>query len=340
MMGLQRLMESPLNARYELHTCIQTKAAGGLNPRLMLSMAKEIRKWRPDVLHVRGLQNEGFHGLLAGKIAGCRRIVLSVHGFIGDLVAAPSRLRQRVVADFLEPFTLRHADAVYCVCYSAANREVIRHNTKRFFGVIHNAVPLPMLSSVDPSVRVSLGLSKEDKVAICVARMTREKGVFDLLDATATLVHRGLSNLKVVLVGDGPDMRSVQEMAKRLTPGHVICLGQRKDVLALLQASDFFVFPSLHENLANALLEAMSVGKAVVATNVGGNPEVVISNETGLLVPSRNPAALASAMLQLSQDDPLNRRMGLAGRKRIEEHFSIDLLIERLDQVYRRMLMI
>ncbi len=338
MMGLRRLMESALASRYEFQTCFQNRPAGGFNPRLILEMAKEIKKHHPDILHVRGLQNEGFHGVLAGKVAGCRRILVSAHGFMGDNPAPPSRLRQRIVADYLEPFTLRHSTGVYCVCQSAAQKKMVVQNARRHFGVIHNGVPLPELRPAASALRQSMGLSESDIVAICVGRITRAKGLLDLLEATGILAKRGQENLKVVLVGDGPDMELIQNLARRLPPGRVVCLGQRDDVIELLRASDFFVFPSLAENLANALLEAMSVGKAVIASDVGGNPEVVVPMETGLLVPPGNPVALADAMQEMVRNVNLRNRMGLAGRKRVEDHFSMNALVEKLDKVYRQLL--
>lgn len=338
MTALARIMESDLAKSYRFETCIQDRPAGGINPGLIWQMARRMRSLRPDLLHVRGLQNEGFHGLLAGRLAGCKRILVSVHGFIGDIAHPSSPLRQKIVRDFLEPFTVRHADGVYCVCAYAARREVIIRNAKRHFNPIHNAVPLVPLTSPDLALRRSFSFSSDDVIGVCVSRVTREKGVWDLLRALEMLEKRGNQNLKVLLVGDGPDTEELRRSAALLSPNRLVLAGQRDDVHALLTMGDFFVFPTLHENLSNALLEAMSCARAVVATEVGGNCEVVVPNETGLLVPAANPSALADAMALIAADSQQRARMGTAGRRRVETHFSMPVLTHKLDAVYKDML--
>jgi glycosyltransferase involved in cell wall biosynthesis len=336
--SMHRLLGSDLRNKYDFTTCFQVRPAGGINVPMIFRMARQIRAVHPDLLIVSGLQNEGFHGLIAGRLAGCPRVVVSVRGFAGDLKYPHSRLRQSIVSKLLEPYTIRNADGVYCVCEYASKRDVIVRNARRHFGYIHNAVPVPAAISRNEDLRSSLGFTARDVVAICVARITREKGILDLCEALRILEQNHGGSLKFVLVGDGPDFQVVRETAESLKKVQVLLTGKRNDVPALLSMSDLFIFPSLHENLSNALLEAMSFALPVVATNVGGNPEVVLHGETGILLPPHNPTAIADAISLLAGDPDLRKKMGIAGRRRIEDHFSIPQWVDRLDQLYRTIL--
>jgi glycosyltransferase involved in cell wall biosynthesis len=118
----------------------------------------------------------------------------------------------------------------------------------------------------------------------------------------------------------------------------VIFTGIRQDVPNILGLLDVFVLPSLWEGLPIALLEAMAAGLPVVATAVGGTPEVVVEGETGFLVPPRDPEALAEAILRLLREPDLRRRMGEAGRKRVAEHFSVEQMVQKTEALYEHLL--
>ncbi|MGB6447563.1 MAG: glycosyltransferase, partial [Xanthobacteraceae bacterium] len=116
---------------------------------------------------------------------------------------------------------------------------------------------------------------------------------------------------------------------------NIMWLGERPDVEELLSASDIFVLPSHQEGFSNALLEAMAARLPAVATAVGGNIDAVADNETGLLVPVRDPRALAAAILRLAQNADLRRSFGDAARRRVEERFSLQACVDRYEILYR-----
>ena len=116
--------------------------------------------------------------------------------------------------------------------------------------------------------------------------------------------------------------------------GRVHFHGQLRDVRPLLARAGLFVLPSLTEGVSLTLLEAMASGLAVVASRVGGNPEVVADGETGLLTPAGDPAALAAALLRLRRDDPERRRMGQAGRRRVERWFDVRRMTAEYEKMY------
>lgn len=333
--ALERLLASPLAERFEFHTVFQ-EAAGGINWRLISRMAKEMRAYKPDLVHVRGLQNEGFHGVMAARMAGCRRVVVSVHGFAGDAMGS-GVARSFVFNRVLEPLTLRLSSAAYCVCQAAERRPIFSKNARMVIPAIHNGIePSPPR---DRGSRQEFGFSDSDVVAILVSRIVVDKGFSYIVDAVASGFMEAVPSLRLLIVGEGPYEAELRaRLAAYISNGRVVLAGRRSDVPALLAGSDMFVFPTLHENLSNALLEAMDARLPVVATAVGGNPEVVVNGETGFLVPAADSTALADRIHRLASDSELRLKMGAASRRRIEAHFSLAQTIEKIGQAYDHVL--
>ena len=185
--------------------------------------------------------------------------------------------------------------------------------------------------------RKSLGLSSSGPVIGTVSVLRGKKGHRFLLEATARL-RREYPGLKVIIVGDGPGRDNLLREARALQLENIVSfLGFRRDVPEILATFDVFVFPSLEEALGTAVLEAMAAGKAVVASRVGGIPEAVVDQETGLLVPPSDSGALAEAVRKLLQDPDLRRQMGERGRLRIEEQFSINRMLDKTADLYHNL---
>ncbi len=171
-----------------------------------------------------------------------------------------------------------------------------------------------------------------------VGRLSPEKGQGWLLEALAILIHKG-QDLHAVLVGEGRSLRDLQNQARRLgIVERVHFTGTRRDVRDWLVHFDLFVLPSEWEGISLALLEAMASGLPVIASNTGGTPEIVQDGVTGLLVPPRDPKSLAEAMQRLLEDPLLRNRIGLAGRARVMESFSIQKTVSRINQLYQGLL--
>jgi glycosyltransferase involved in cell wall biosynthesis len=163
------------------------------------------------------------------------------------------------------------------------------------------------------------------------------KGHGDLLLAAAAVL-RAAPGTRFLLVGDGDLRCDLERRARQLGLGaSVTFTGRRTDVPALLARSTVAVSASHSEGLSNALMEAMAARLPIVATAVGGNPELVEDGRTGLLVPPRAPEALARRLVDLLHQPHLGRRMGLAGRRRLEEHYEAARLVERMTSVYEQL---
>jgi len=186
--------------------------------------------------------------------------------------------------------------------------------------------------------RRELGVDGRDFVIGVVARLTKQKGHIYLIEAAKEIVKK-YPNSKFLLVGDGP-LRVMLEkkVAEYNLRDNFIFLGFRDDVNQLLNVMDIFVLPSLWEGLPNVILEAMACGKPVVATAVDGTPEAVIDNETGILVPPKDPQALEEAIVRLLSNSSEMRRLGENSRKRIEEFFSINYQASRFEELYTQLL--
>ena len=171
-----------------------------------------------------------------------------------------------------------------------------------------------------------------------VANLHPYKGLGDLVQATA-IVRRRHPQVRVVVWGEGRARRELESMIDELgLRGTVQLRGFTSDVAAALRECDAFVLPSRSEGCSNALLEAMASGLPVIASNVGGNGEIVADEGVGLLVPAGDAEALAGAMSRLIEDPALAQRLATGGASRVRADFSVEGMIERMETTYRRAL--
>jgi glycosyltransferase involved in cell wall biosynthesis len=169
-----------------------------------------------------------------------------------------------------------------------------------------------------------------------IAALVPHKGQRCLVDAAPTVV-RAIPDTQILIFGEGELRPALLRQIKHLgLEHHVRLVGFRPDILSLLKGLDLFVMSSITEGLGTSILDAMAASKAVVATSVGGIPEVVEDGVTGVLVPPHSAPALAEAILHLLRDAPLRRRMGEAGLARVRAQFSVDRMVDETLAVYER----
>ena len=190
---------------------------------------------------------------------------------------------------------------------------------------IYNGIDLSRFSFSGPC---------ESGPVVAVGRLSPEKDIPTLLHATAIAATQEPS-FRLRVFGAGPCLNELEQLCEKLSlRDRVEFAGQATDVAAKLAESRLLVLPSLTEGISLALLEAMAVGLPTVATNVGGNPEVVVDGLTGLLVPKRSAQLLADAMLKIYRQPNLGRAMGLAGRQRVETCFDARQMVARYEALY------
>lgn len=276
----------------------------GKNPfkfiKLIYDLKKDIVGRGADAIIVTGLQFAGFCCTLAAKLAHIKRIVVCVHGYAGDDNNL-SPIMRWLFNNIVEPWTIRLCDSVYTVCEYGANRHMMKKYARgKLYGTIHNCFPNPV-EKAQEGIRKKLGIDKEKVVIASVGRVTEDKGHREIINA----LKMGLSDEAVfIVVGDGNYLNHYTEECQNLIEeGRLILLGQRDDVLDILLETDIFVFPTYHENLSMALLEACYSRCAVVATDVDGNPEVIKNGISGLLIEKKNAKALHDAMNELIHNE-------------------------------------
>jgi glycosyltransferase involved in cell wall biosynthesis len=236
----------------------------------------------------------------------------------------------------LNRFFNRCADRM--LCNSQAVARAVKQNEKvpeSKIDVIYNGIESGVISDdLRGAARKELDLKKTEIAVGVVANLRHAiKGHIYILEAMAKVVKK-CPKAKLFLIGDGPLRADLELYAKKLRITDAVnFLGSRRDIPALLNAVDIACLPSLTEGFSNSVLEYMTYGKPVVATAVGGNPEVV-TEETGFLVEPRDAKALADKILKLAEDDKLRRDMGQAGRRRIEEAFSVQAMVQSYEKYY------
>ncbi len=202
--------------------------------------------------------------------------------------------------------------------------------------LVPNGVDLKRFAPRPPSatVRSSLGVPPSAPIVVSIGRHVPEKGYRHLVDGAA-LLARTKPGVHWILVGDGELRGELEAQARRLgLAPHVRFAGWRDDVAEVLALADVFVLPSESEGFGRVLVEAMAMGRPVVATNVGGIPDIVLDGETGLLVEPADPAALASAVGALLDEPARAARLGAAGRARAESTFSLGAHVDAVERVY------
>ena len=207
------------------------------------------------------------------------------------------------------------------------------------FATVANGVDIPALIAPGEreAIRCSLGIPEARVMGLFVGRLVAVKNLPCMIRALAKLEPG--QRPWIALAGDGPLRASTEQLAAASgVAGDLCLLGERQDVTQLMQAADFLVLPSHFEGQSNALLEAMAAGCPVIASAVGGTPELIDDGCTGLLFPSDDADALATAMVRLATEPALRSRLGQAARKHVEKNHSQAMLSAETSAVYERCL--
>jgi len=252
-------------------------------------------------------------------------------------------VRELITPERIRRYRLSSPDALMAVAEAVRNDLIGGGISPDRITVVHSGIALHQAPPETETrrLRERLGISPHDPVLGIVAHILPHKGYDDLVQALA-LVREKFPDVKCLIVGRAPRQRYLQrllQLAERLSVrDRLILLGFQEDVAPFLHAMDVFVLPSRTEGLPITILEVMAAGKPVVATKVGGIPEVVRDGQTGLLVPSMDPSRLAEALIQLLEAPALAKAMGQAGRTHVESHFSMEREARQTSLVYAQVL--
>jgi glycosyltransferase involved in cell wall biosynthesis len=290
-------------------------------------LSRLVKQLRPDVVHAHDP-----HGVAMAALA----LSMSTQAPTPPLVAA-RRVDFHLRGSALSRWKYRQVDCF--ICASDAIRQLLLADgvEPERTVTVHEGIDL---GRVDAAPRINLHeelwLPHHAPLVGNVAALVPHKGQRHLVEAAA-LVVREVPDARFVIAGEGELRPALERQIKeRRLEKHVLLAGFRPDVLSLHKAFDVFVMSSVTEGLGTSLLDAMACAKPIVATAVGGIPEVVVDGETGFLVPPRDAEAMSGAIVRLLTDEALRRRMGDAGLARVRNRFSAERMVQETLDVYER----
>lgn len=320
---LGNLMHSGLSKTYKF-VLITKSGTAGYNPIKAIQFVryylKRINQEHADIAYVCGLQYIGFLMTLAAKLSNVKSIVLSVHG--SDWDVPEHTLRRAILKYIIEPIEVRLADRIITVC--DAERKIARSlNCARknaYFGTIYNTFPQINYTGVPSGkLRSELHIPYDRIIVSSVGRVTERKGHQYIIEAINRIKD---PSFVFVIIGDGDYLEHYRRQCNQALEEHrLYLLGNRNDVYELLKDTDIFLFATLNENHSMALLEAISMHCAIVATCVGGNPEVITNGESGLLIRPKDSDKIVKSLYML-KDGNFRKQLALKAFKNASTKFS------------------
>ena len=312
---------------------------GGLNPRLVWGLRNLIRLEHPDLIHSHHLAP-----LLYTRLALAFSLRRPPHIHTVHVLPELHQKHGAISPKALSLYHLLLKQAGHVVCVSQAERERLQQVPglrPSHVTAIPNGVDMRQFEPAPPSdaLRTELGIPPGALVIASVGAFRPQKNQIGLVEAFAQVIARRKDVVLLLVGGPSEDdsfMRATQKRVKELgLEGHVRFLGPRSDVPEILALTDVYVQPSLYEGLPLSVMEAMAMQRAVVATDVGGNNELVTDGQTGLLVPPGDSQTMGDAILRLL-DDPLRRAsLGAAARELVSKEHTESCMIGRYEMLYR-----
>ena len=307
-----------------------------------IRLARLIRKERPQILHTHTAK-AGTVGRVAALLAGSRRPPIVVHTFHGHVLRGYFGPVRSLAFRLLERWLASRSTALIAVSPQVRDDLVgLGVAPRERFVVIRLGIELDERVSGEQNGRAEsrryLGIS-DDRFAVgWIGRMTAVKRTDDVLVAFKQLRDSGVDAM-LCMVGDGPDRVQLERRAHELgVMREVLFLGYQEEVASFYAAFDALVLPSSNEGTPVSAIEALAAERPVVATRVGGVPDVVRDGEDGFLVEAGETGDLADRLEQLARDPELRERMGRRGRERVLPRYAVDRLVEDVDELYRSLL--
>lgn len=308
--------------------CCEKRA--GLDGRALLSMRRRLLDFRPDVLHSHNPMAH-YYAVAAAMGLGIGRVVNTRHGMGSAQLSARTEKLYRLAL-----FATDHAVSV---C-DAARRRFVAHGVMPAgkAAVVRNGIDLARFAArhaeAAASLRTALALPADAVVFGTVGRLNEAKQQLRLLRALKVLLDDGV-RAALVIVGDGELRAALEQETDRLgLRAQVRLLGARSDVPQLLAGMDVFVLPSRTEGYSLALVEASAAALPIVATDVGGNAEIVQDGQTGLVVPAGDDARLAAAMAELGRDPTRREALGRQARAWALREGSLEAMCDGYERLY------
>jgi len=305
----------------------------------LMNLVDFLKKNPYHIVHTHN-SKAGFLGRLAAKLACVPVIVHTVHGFAFH---AQEPLWRQILFRNLERLASRWCDKMIFISqplidWCLAERVATEDKIVKIYSGIELDRFLPARKDLRNEIRRKWNINEGDEVIGIVSKLWEGKGHGTLLEAFKS-IKSTFRNARLVVVGEGYLYDNLVGRVDHLGLGDsVLFTGFQKDVSQIMTTFDVSVLPSFFEGMGRVLLEAMALEKPVVASRVGGIPDLVQDGVNGFLVTPGNVKELAEAIKRLLTDKALAKKMGKEGRKRISERFSADQMVQSIDSVYRQLL--
>lgn len=306
---------------------------GYYNPLNIIKLARLIKKSKIDILHT--------HAYFAGTFGRLASIITKTPVVIAHIHTTSFKFGKRSI--FIDRFLAHYTHKIICISQAVKKSVVkIEKIDEKKICVIYNASNIdnkPCSLGEVESELIKWDISENDTVAITVASLVAHKGHTVLFKAVRSVLNE-YADFKLLVMGTGPLRNKLENDVNELNISNkVVFTGLRGDVAVLLKASDIFILASTErEGLSVALIEAMATGLPVIASNLGGIPEVVKEEVNGILVPPKDVEKLACAIKRLVSDKRLRDEMGRQGQKVYKEKFTVRKMIQSLDGLYDELL--
>lgn len=298
--------------------------------RTIRALCGQIKAFRPNIVHCHNMLAH-FYGSICARLCGISTVVFSKHGTYFPASSMTDRLNLRLLR-YSQTVAVSEQIEKLCAAKIRNPRYPILYIPNGL-----SAAPFKSLPGKQEA-RLRLGWAEQSFIAGVVARLSPGKGHFVLLEAFKEF-GRQAPDTELAIIGDGEEFSRLQQaIVESGLEKRIHLLGARNDVPNLLAALDVFTLPSFDEGIPMTILEAMAARLPVVATDVGGIPQVVVDGETGLLIPPNSPKDLADALFAIYSEPERSRQMGMAGRKRFEEQFDSSKMVQNYEKLYSELL--
>ena len=295
-------------------------------------LARRLKSGETDIVHAHNGRT-ALAAALAVRLAGRGRCVMTQHFLTPN--HATQRGPKAVLSNAAHHWVVGQMSRILAISEAVREAMLARYEAPdRKITVVPNGITAPDAGNA-AETRQQLGISTDTPLLVCAARLEREKDIASLVSAVK-IVQKSVPLVRCLIAGEGAQRSALDAQIGALgLEDSVTLLGFRTDAPALMAAADVFVLPSLAEPFGLVLLEAMALGRPVVATRAGGPVEIVVDGETGFLVPPSSPDALAGTLRTLLSDPALARRMGENGQARYEAQFTAAKMSQAILAVYQ-----
>lgn len=312
---------------------IEIKEKGRFDFRSIKIILRLIEEYQIDILHSHDYRADVI-GLLVSMVNRKIRLITTAHGWI-DIGIKPR------FYNWLDIQAMRYYDKVIAVCNETKTRLIKMGVNEEKIKVIYNSIDVEQWKPDEKdrhSIKSEFSIQDDSIVIGIIGRLSKEKDLITLLNS-AVKVIKEVPQARFLIVGEGPEKENLIQYAKALgIESSVIFAGHREDVLDIYQTIDLLAITSQTEGLCNSILEAQSMAKPVIATNVGGNSEIIQDKLNGLLFPYQDVEGIAQGMIDLLKNRELSKQMGEAGRRVICEKFSFDMRLNKVEEIYMELM--